>query len=139
MAAASLIMLTGVLGQFPYQHPGGYGYYGRTPLPLYDPIRYARYYSGSGYYAYNPPAIAPPKVLIPRRAISSLPGLTGRVVALNERQQLITLRLAAETVEVPYGPLTQFRAADGDFPEITPGILINVNHNLITVIRRGPQ
>ena len=138
MAAASLIILTSMFGQFPY-HSGGYGYYGRTPLPLYDPIRYARYYSGSGYYAYTPPAIAPPKVLIPTRSISSLPGLTGRVVALNERQQLITLRLAAQTVEVPYGPLTQFRAADGDFPEITPGILINVNHNLITVIRRGSQ
>jgi hypothetical protein len=142
MSAACLIILSSVVGQFPYQYPrgyGGYGYYGRTPLPLYDPIRYARYYSGSGFYSYSPPAIAPPKVLVPQRAISSLPGLTGRVVALNERQQLITLRLAAQTVEVPYGPLTQFRAVDGDFPEITPGILINVDHNMITVIRRGTQ
>ena len=139
MTTACLFVLTSVVGQFPYQQQRGYGYYGRTPLPLYDPIRYARYYSGSGYYNYAPPAIAPPKVIVPRRAISSLPGLTGRVVALNERQQLITLRLAAETVEVPYGPLTRFRAADGDFPEITPGILINVNQNTITVIRRVPQ
>jgi hypothetical protein len=98
-------------------------------------------YRGLGYYNFAPPAIANPKVIIPSRAITSLPGITGRVVALNERQQLITLRLPAETVEVPYGPLTQFRAADGDFPEITPGILINVSRNMITVIgsRTGDQ
>src|SRR5262245_42098900 len=114
MGAACLIVLTSIVGQFPYPLARGYGYgygfYGRTPLPLYDPIRYARFYNGSGYYGYAPPAIAPPKVIVPSRPISSLPGLTGRVVALNERKQLITLRLAAETVDVPYGPLTQFRA-----------------------------
>jgi hypothetical protein len=137
MVSACLILMGTVVGQYPHQGSYGYGYFNRTPLPLYDPIRYARFYGGSGYYNFVPPAVASPKVLVPQRAITSLPGLTGRVVALNERQQLITLRLAAETVEVPYGPLTQFRAADGDFPEIKPGILINVNRNLITVIRKG--
>jgi hypothetical protein len=143
MATACLFILSSVVGQFPYSYNpggyyhGGYVYYGRTPLPLYDPIRYSRFYSGSGYYNYVPPAIANPRVIIPYRSIDSLPGFTGRVVGLNERQKLITLRLPAETIAVPYGDKTQFRALDGGFPEIAPGMLINVNRNQITVLNRG--
>jgi hypothetical protein len=59
------------------------------------------------------------------------------VEGLNERQKLITLRLPAETVNVPYGPLTRFEAIDGSFPEIVPGMLINVNRNRVTVLARG--
>jgi hypothetical protein len=129
MIAAYLVMASSVLGQ--------YGVFGRTPAWLYDPIRYARFYSGSGYYNYPPPVLAPPKVLAPRRSVMSLPGLTGRVVGLNERQKLITLRLPAETVNVPFGPFTRFQAADGSFPEIAPGMLINVNQNMVTVLARG--
>jgi hypothetical protein len=120
---------------------------GPVKAQVYDPSGYADYYGrmgyynylyrGLGYYIFVPPAIANPRVIIPSRAITSLPGITGRVVALDERQPLITLRLPAETVEEPSGPLTQFRAADGDFLEITPGILINVNRDMITVI--GPR
>ena len=74
MTAACLLLMSGVLGQYPY-YPGGgyapaygYGYYQRTPLTYYDPMRYARYYSGSGYYSYAPPAVANPEVLTPRRS-----------------------------------------------------------------------
>jgi hypothetical protein len=144
MVTASLWIVASTLGQFTIQQSshgrgiyGGYGYYGRTPLWLYDPVRYNRFYSGSGFYNYPPPVIAPPKVLIPQRSVDSLPGLTGRVVGLNMRQKLITLRLPAETIDVPYGPLTRFRAVDGSFPEITPGDLVNVNQNQVTVLARG--
>jgi hypothetical protein len=129
MIAAYLVMASSVLGQ--------YGFYGRTPLWLYDPVRYSRFYSGSGYYSYPPPVVAPPRVLIPPRSVMSLPGLTGRVIGLNERQKLITLRLPAETVNVPYGPFTRFDTIDGSFPEIVPGMLINVNQNRVTVLARG--
>jgi hypothetical protein len=147
MAAACLIIVSSLVGQLQFTHYyargpgygyGGYGgYYGRTPLPLYDPIRYARYYSGSGFYTYAPPAIANPRVIVPFKSVMSLPGITGRVVGLDERRKLITLRLPAESIEVPFGPFTKFRAADGSFPEITPGMLINVNHNMVTVLARG--
>jgi hypothetical protein len=131
MVAAYLVLASSVLGQ------SGYGFYGQTPLWLYDPVRYARFYSGSGYYNYPPPVFAPPKTLVPPRSVMSLPGLTGRVIGLNERQKLITLRLPAETVNVPYGPFTRFEAIDGSFPEIGPGMLINVNQNRVTVLARG--
>jgi hypothetical protein len=129
MVAAYLLMASSVVGQ--------YGFYGRTPLWLYDPVGYSRFYSGSGYYGYPPPVVAPPRVLVPPRSVMSLPGLTGRVIGLNERQKLITLRLPAETVNVPYGPFTRFEAIDGSFPEIAPGMLINVNQNRVTVLARG--
>jgi hypothetical protein len=128
MIAAYLVMASSVVGQ---------GFFGQTPLWLYDPVRYARFYSGSGYYNYPPPVLAPPRVVVPPRSVMSLPGLTGRVIGLNERQKLITLRLPAETVNVPYGPFTRFQAADGSFPEIAPGMLINVNRNMVTVLARG--
>jgi hypothetical protein len=132
MTAACLLVLSGVVGQFPY----GYGY-GRTPLPYYDPIRYARFYNGEGYYNYVPPPIANPRVIVPWRSVDSLPGLTGRVLGLNQSRKLITLRLPADTIHVPYGDKTRFRALDGGFPEIAPGMLINVDHGTITVLNRG--
>jgi hypothetical protein len=130
MVSLPLLMVSSALGQY-------FGYYGRTPLPLYDPVRYARYYSGSGFYTYAPPAVYPPRVIIPYRSVSSLPGITGRVLELDERRKLIMLRGPAETIQVPFGPLTRFRAVDGSFPEITPGMLINVNQNMVTVLARG--
>lgn len=135
MVSACLVIAASCLGQYG-GFQGGYGF-GRTPLWLYDPVRYSRFYSGSGYYNYPPPVFAPPKVLIPSRSVSSLPGLTGRVVGLNQRQKLITLRLPAETINVPFGPFTKFQAADGSFPEIAPGMLVNVNQNMVTVLARG--
>jgi hypothetical protein len=132
MLSAGLFIAASVAGQF----YGPYGY-GRTPLPLYDPIRYARYYSGSGFYGFVPPAVLNPRVIVPFRPVTSLPGITGRVVALDERRRLITLRLPAETTQVPYGPFTQFRSANGGFPEITPGSLINVNQNMVTVLAQA--
>src|SRR5436305_14539004 len=106
MTAACLLLVSSVLGQYPY-YPGvgyspsyGYGYgssygYGfpqRTPLPYMDPTRYARYYSGSGYYSYTPPAIANPEVLSPKRSVTSLPGTTGLVLAVDAKKKPLTLQ-----------------------------------------------
>src|SRR5690349_7001658 len=78
----------------------GYGYFGRSPLPWYDPIRYARYYSGSGFYNYTPPPIENPEVIVPRQSATSLPGITGLVVGMNEAGTSLTLRLPMKTVSV---------------------------------------
>ena len=141
MAIASLIILSGFLGQYTQFYPRtnypGYGYYGRTPLTWYDPVRYARYYEGSGMYSYTPPAIEDPEVIAPKQSVMSLPGLTGLVVGLNEKGTAMTLRLPTKTVSVPFGPKTQFRSKDGSFPEIKPGLLVNVNQDTVTVLSQG--
>jgi len=141
MSAACFLLLSSVVGQYPYYPQGGYGpgygYYTRTPLQYYDPTRYARYYSGSGYYSYAPPAIANPEVLVPKQPAASMPGTTGLVIAVDEQKKLISLQLPASTVSVPYGPNTHFLASDGNFPVIKPGNLINVNQNTITILRRS--
>jgi hypothetical protein len=139
VGAACVLIASSCLGQFPGRVGYGRGgfLYGQTPLWLYDPIRYSRFYSGQGFYNYPPPVFAPPKVLVPRRSVMSLPGLTGRVVGLDQRRKLIHLRLAAETITVPFGPFTKFDAVDGGFPEIAPGMLVNVNQNRVVVLARG--
>jgi hypothetical protein len=143
MTMAYLVILSSFVGQFnntQYYARGvypGYGYFGRSPLPWYDPVRYARYYSGSGFYSYTPPPIADPEVIIPKHSVTSMPGLTGLVVGLNEANKSITLRLPVKTVSVPFGPKTKFQSSDGSFPEIKPGMLVNVDHDTITVLNRG--
>ena len=143
MTAAWLVLLSSVVGQYPSYPFYGYGngyrnpYYGRIPLQTYDPTRYARYYSGSGYYNYVPPAIANPEVLVPKQGVPQLPGTTGLVIAVDEQKKRITLQLPASTAAVAYGPNTHFLASDGNFPIIKPGNLINVNQNTITILRRS--
>jgi hypothetical protein len=145
MTAAYFLVIASALGQYPYYPPGGYapgygyGYYGRTPLPAYDPMRYSRFYSGEGYYRVAPPVIANPEVLTPRRTDESLPGTTGLVLAVDEQKKQITLQLPASKLTVAYGPATHFLATDGNFPVIKPGNLINVNQNTITILRRSQQ
>jgi hypothetical protein len=157
MSAAWLFLMSSVVGQYPYYPGGAYapgygGYYWRTPLNYYDPVRYARYYSGSGYYYYAPPAVANPEVINLRRpaptpapatalrpATAPAPastGTTGVVTAVDEAQKRITLQLPVGTTSVAYGPNTHFLATDGNFPVIKPGNLINVNQNTITILRR---
>jgi hypothetical protein len=142
MTAACLILVSSVVGQYPY-YPGGGGYgygYGRTPLSTYDPVRYNRFYEGSGSYSYAPPVIANSEIINFKQPVpTTLPGVTGLVVALNQQQKQITVQLAASTVSVPYGPSTHFLASDGDFPVIKPGNLINVNQNTITILRRSQK
>jgi len=162
MMAACLILASSVVGQFPYYpgygfgfgsgygmgYGGGYGYgmYNQMPLQLWDPTRYARYYSGSGFYSYEPPAIANPEILVPKQAAeqlassnsdsSAVSGETGLVLAVNEQNKTITLQLPTGTKYVSYGPNTHFLAADGNFPVIKPGNLISVDQNTITILKR---
>ena len=141
MTAAYFLLLSSVVGQYPYYPAvGGYGYgypyYGRTPLPAMDPMRYSRFYSGEGYYRVAPPVIANPEVINLRRTESNPPGTTGLVLAVNEDKKQITLQLPASKTTISYGPGTHFVATDGNFPVIKPGNLINVNQNTITILRR---
>jgi hypothetical protein len=143
-------MVSSVLGQMNPYYPGGfspgygnsYGYFARTPLPAFDPMRYNRFYSGEGFYNFTPPAIANPEVINLRRSdtsTSTSAGLTGQVLAVDEPKKQITVQLPASKVIVPYGPTTHFVAADGNLPVIKPGNLISVNQNTITILRRSPQ
>jgi hypothetical protein len=157
MTAAWLLLASSVLGQVnPYYPAGytlgygntyGYGYFARTPLPAFDPMRYNRFYSGEGFYNYAPPVVANPEVINLRRpdsststsALSSSATLTGQVLAVDEPKKQITVQLPASKVIVPYGPTTHFVAADGNLPVIKPGNLISVSQNTITILRRSPQ
>ena len=162
MTPAYLLLISSVLGQYP-SPPGsyapaygigngyGYGYYGRTPLQTYDPMRYARFYNGEGYYTFVPPAIENPEVInlrppvtptsnvTPTSSVAARSGTTGVVLALNEPKKQITLQIPAGTAVVSYGPTTHFVAADGDLPVIKPGNLINVNQSTITILRRSQK
>ena len=144
MGIALLVALSSV-GQMGF-YPGGLGYpgYGNRfgfglgygiPRPYYDPIGYYRHYNGAGYYTLPPTPVFPPKVITIQPRIMDRPGVTGRVVSLDEGTKTITLRLPAETVAVRYGPLTRFTSVVDSFPEIRPGALINVDHATITVLR----
>jgi hypothetical protein len=145
LSAACLLLMSSITGQYAYYPvnsyaPGyqyGYRYYARTPLPMFDPMRYNRFYSGEGYYRYSPPVIANPQVINFTKPVTTLPGTAGLVVAVNEQTRQITLQLPASTATVSYGPTTHFLANDGDFPVIKPGNLINVNQNTITILRRS--
>jgi hypothetical protein len=164
MTAAYLLVMSSVLGQYPYSPaagsfapaygigPGygyGNGYYGRTPLQNYDPMRYQRFYNGEGYYTFVPPAIENPEVINLRRtptsgvtptsSVAATSGTTGVVLALNEPKKEITLKIPAGTSVVSYGPTTHFVAADGDLPVIKTGNLINVNQSTITILRRSQK
>lgn len=155
MTAACLLLMSSVVAQyFPmggygtgygpgygYANTNGYGYgapFYRTPLELYDPVRYSRYYSGEGYYTYNPPVIANPEVINLRQPTQtqSRPSITGVVLAVDEPHKQIKLQLPTSVAMVPYGPNTHFLAADGDFPVIKPGNLVKVEENTITIVRR---
>jgi len=173
MTTACLLLMSSVVGQMSYYPQNGYfpgytngyfpgyanGYYNnRIPLQYYDPIRYARYYEGSGFYTYTPPPIADSEIINLRPpattsqpaansqpaatsqpAANSQPGMTGLVLAVNEPQKSITLQLPTGTTAVSYGPYTHFLASDGNFPVIKPGNLINVNQNTITILKRSEQ
>jgi hypothetical protein len=164
MPTTWILLASSLLGQVnPYYPAGytlgsgnnygyGYGYFGGTPLPLYDPLRYNRFYSGQGVYGFEPPTIANPHVISVRRpdtstattastatASSSSGTLTGQVLALDEPKKQIIVQLPAGKVIVPYGPETHFLAVDGDLPVIKPGNLISVRLNTITILRRSPQ
>jgi hypothetical protein len=143
-----LLVALGSAGQFGYPggyfHGGFYGPYGRfgypygyygAPLPFLDPVGYARYYNGSGYYTTPPTPVFPPKVVTVPKGLMDRPGVTGRVIGLDEQERLITLRLPAETVRVRYGPGTRWRSADDGFPEVRPGAIVNVDGSTVTVLR----
>ena len=163
ISPALLIVSSSLLGQAPY-YPGytyapsygyGYGYYNRTPLPNYDPMRYARFYSGEGYYSYAPPVIASPEVINFPHPATAQPsanaggqaqapqgtpaGVTGVVVALDESKKQIKLQLPNGNATVAYGPNTHFMSSDGNVPAIKPGNLVNVNQNTITILKRSSQ
>jgi hypothetical protein len=149
MTAALIVLVSSALGQTnPYYPAGfslgygntyGYGYFGRTPLPALDPMRYNRFYSGEGFYNFAPPVIANSEVINFRRSdtTTSSSALTGRVLAVDESKKQITVQLPASKVIVPYGPTTHFVAADGNLPVIKPGNLISVDQNTITILRRS--
>jgi hypothetical protein len=128
--------MSSVVGQYPYYYAPAYGYYGRTPLNYYDPMRYNRFYSGEGYYTYAPPGIQNPEVVNFRKPATPSPGTTGVVTAVDENKKRITLQLPVGTMSVAYGPTTHFLANDGNFPIIKPGNLVNVNQNTITILQR---
>jgi hypothetical protein len=140
MAAAWLVLISSVVGQYPYYatpyYGYGYGYGYRTPLNYYDPIRYNRFYAGEGNYRFQPAPIANPEVINFKRPAPSTPGTTGLVMAVDEKQKRITLQLPVGTTSIAYGPNTHFLAADGNFPVIKPGNVINVNQNTITILQR---
>ncbi len=141
----ALLVALGSVGQMglysgSYGHPGfgyglGYGY--GISRPYYDPIGYYRYYNGAGYYTLPPTPVFPPKVITIQPRIMDRPGVTGRVVSLDEGTRTIMVRLPAETVAVRYGPATRFTSVTDSFPEIRPGALINVDRETITVLRGG--
>ena len=138
----ALLLVLGSVGQVGYAGPyvshggyyAGYGYGFGLSRPAYDPIGYYRYYSGSGFYTLAPTPVFPPKVISIRPGLTDRPGVTGRVIGLDERARSITLRMPAETVSVHFGPGTRFRSVDGGFPEIRPGAIINVDRETITVV-----
>jgi hypothetical protein len=146
---ATLLLLSSVLGQYPYYPPAGYApgygypYYGRTPLQTYDPMRYNRYYSGEGFYTYNPPAIENPEVINFRQPAPAPtpapPTITGVVLAVDEPHKQLKVQLPTTVTTIAYGPSTHFLAADGNFPVIKPGNLIKVEQNTITILRRSQQ
>jgi hypothetical protein len=148
MTAAWILLVSSAFGQINPYYPGGYsvgygntyGYFARTPLPAFDPMRYNRFYSGEGYYTSSPPVIANPEVINFRRSDSATSaGLTGQVLAVDEPRKQIIVQFPASKVIVPYGPTTHFVAADGNLPVIKPGNLISVSQNTITILRRSPQ
>jgi hypothetical protein len=80
MTAAYLILMSSVLGQYPYYYNPGYGYtYGAYPyyygraLNYYDPLRYNRLSGASGFYTLAPPVIANPEVINFRKPAPSQP------------------------------------------------------------------
>jgi hypothetical protein len=150
MGIAVLLVALGSVGQvgyagpyvhgsamYPYAGRYGYGYSFGTPLPLYDPIAYYRYHNGAGFYTLRPTPVFPPKVITIRPPLMGRPGVTGRVVKLDEGAKTITLRLPGETVAVRYGSATRWRSLDDGFPEVQPGNIINVDRDTITILRRG--
>ena len=141
--SVALLVVLGSIGQYGYAGPylshggyAGYGYgygYGLS-RPAYDPIGYYRYYNGAGFYRLPPTPVFPPKVITIRPGLMDRPGVTGRVLGLDEAAKAISLRLPAETVSVRYGPGTRFRSIGDGFPEVRPGAIINVDRETITVL-----
>ena len=144
----ALLLALGSVGQFGYAGPfgshghggfagPGFGLYGYAiSRPAYDPILYYRTYNGSGFYTLRPTPVFPPKVITLAPGLMGRPGVTGRVVKLDEGSKTITLRLPAETVLVRYGAATRFLSLDESFPEIKPGVIVNVDGGTITVLRK---
>jgi hypothetical protein len=142
-----LLVALGSAGQFGYPGGnfyggyGGFGWYGypyahtAAPNRFWDPVGYARFYNGAGYYTTPRTPVYPPKVITVPKGLMDLPGVTGRVIGLDEQERLITLRLPAETVRVRYGPGTRWRSADDGFPEVRPGAIVNVDGATVTVLR----
>jgi hypothetical protein len=121
-----------------YGYGPGYGYgYGFVPRPYYDPAGYYRYYSGTGYYTVPPTYVGTPRVITVPRPLMDRPGVTGRVVSIDEGSKTVTLRLPAETARFRYGPSTRWRSLDDSFPEVRPGAIVNVDRDVVTVLRRG--
>lgn len=144
--SVALLVVLGSVGQIGYAGPyvshggyyagdgDGYGYGYGLSRPAYDPVGYYRYYSGSGFYTLPRTPVFPPRVISIRPGLMDRPGVTGRVIGLDERAQSISLRLPAGTVSVHYGPGTRFRSLDDGFPEVRPGAIVNVDRETITVL-----
>ena len=140
MTATYLLLMSSVLGQYPYIRrdgyaPGyGYPYYGRTPSQAYDPMRYNRYWrSGEGYYTYTPPPIENPEVInFPRPASASQSPRSPEWCSRSTSPTgAFKVQLPTSVTTVAYGPATHFVATDGNFPVIKLGNLIKVDQNTI--------
>jgi hypothetical protein len=125
----------------------GYGF-GGFPYsmisPMTNPIQYAELYEGLGYYNFPVAPIDSPKVIElgrkpPVPAITSLAevtGDTGEVLSIDEQEHKIRVKLPTQTVNVPFGPQTIWASADGRFPQVKVGSIINIENNKITIIKR---
>jgi hypothetical protein len=134
----TLILAAGLTGQL--QIP-----YGAPVPPMYSYPWMSYYPPGTYYfpaYPYGVPfgysrwAVQRPKVIVAPKGLMDYPGVTGRVVDFDEGSRTITLRLPAETVRVRYGPGTKWRSVWlNGFPELRPGVLINIDRDVITVLQ----
>jgi hypothetical protein len=62
------------------------------------------------------------------------PGYTGVVTKVDPARRLIFTTLATEKVAFHYNPKTRFRTISGNFKILSPGDMINVDMDVVTII-----